>query len=74
MTFVPQGDMKEEGSLGGEAAPWRHLEQVAFGSFHLRSHQARVTGLEQGGAYQQNTAPLLEAAAAFTVVGSGKPL
>lgn len=38
---------KEEGELGGEVAPWRHPEQVAFGSFRLRSHQPRVTGLEQ---------------------------
>lgn len=47
VTSVPQGDMKELGKLGGEVAPWRHLEQVAFGSFLLGNHEPRVTGLEQ---------------------------
>lgn len=47
VTSVPQGDMKELGKLGGEVAPWRYLEQVAFGSFLLGNHEPRVTGLEQ---------------------------
>lgn len=73
MTFVPQGDMKKEGKLGGEVTPGRHLEQVAFGSFRLKN-QPRATGLELCWVDQKSTAPLLEAAAAFTVVESGKPL
>lgn len=59
---------RHEKRKGGEVASWRHLEQVAFGSFLLGNHEPRVTGLEQWWVDQQNTAPLLETAAAFTVV------
>lgn len=61
------------GSLEGRLPLGGIWSRVAFGSFRLRNHQARVTGLEQG-EVDQNTAPFLEAVAAFTVVGSGTSL
>lgn len=60
VTLVPQGEMKKEGEFGGEVTPGRrHLEQVAFGSFHLKNRpRAKTdTGAAVGGSAKHSSPP-----------------
>lgn len=38
---------ENEGEFGDEVAPWRCLEQVASGSFHMKKRELRVAGMKQ---------------------------
>lgn len=57
---------EKEEEFGDEVAPWRHLEQVARGSFHVKSPK-RESGWNEAVTDQTEAACLLGAAAGLHV-------